>query len=139
MWTNIIIGSTLILITTIIHSMATLAILHYIKKHINLGNLDNNFHRTIWLLGIVLIMFSVTISESALWSYAYVFFDAITTFEEALYFSIVTFTTLGFGDIILSDEWRILGSLEAANGIIIFGWTTAIIMATVQKLYLTER
>ena len=119
MWTNIMIGGTLILFTTIVHSIVTLTILHYIKKHIKIGNLDNNFHQTIWLLVIVLIMFFVTIFESALWSFCYLYFEAIATFEEALYFSIVTFTTLGFGDIILNDDWRILGSLEAANGIIV--------------------
>ena len=113
------IGGTLILFTTIVHSIVTLTILHYIKKHIKIGNLDNNFHQTIWLLVIVLIMFFVTIFESALWSFCYLYFEAIATFEEALYFSIVTFTTLGFGDIILNDDWRILGSLEAANGIIV--------------------
>jgi voltage-gated potassium channel Kch len=61
---------------------------------------------------------------------------ALSSLEEALYFSMVTFTTLGYGDVTLSDRWRLLASFEAANGTIMFGWTTALIMAVVHKLYL---
>ena len=45
------------------------------------------------------------------------------------------FTTLGYGDVVLSDRWRLLSSLEAANGIIMFGWTTAVVMAVVQRSF----
>ena len=44
----------------------------------------------------------------------------------------VTFTTLGYGDVLLNERWRILGSFEAANGIIMFGWTTAIIIISIR-------
>ena len=50
----------------------------------------------------------------------------------------VTFTTLGYGDVLLDEEWRLLASFEAANGIIIFGWTTAIIIAIVQQQYFSK-
>ena len=50
-------------------------------------------------------------------------------------FSIVTFTTLGYGDIILSENWRILASMEAAAGIIFFGWSTAIVFMAIQNIY----
>ena len=62
----------------------------------------------------------------------------ITNFEEALYFSTVTFTTVGYGDIVLDREWRQLASFEAVNGWIIFGWATALIMAVIQRLYFTK-
>jgi voltage-gated potassium channel Kch len=65
----------------------------------------------------------------------YIFIGAFQSFEQALYFSIVTFTTLGYGDITLESNWRLLASFEAASGIIIFGWSTAIIVAVVQRLY----
>ena len=45
-------------------------------------------------------------------------------------------TTLGYGDVTLSDQWRLLSSFQAANGTIMFGWTTALIVAAVHKLYL---
>ena len=46
----------------------------------------------------------------------------------------VAFTTLGFGDVTLGETWRVLSTFEAANGIIMFGWTTALIVAFVQRL-----
>ena len=49
---------------------------------------------------------------------------ALPDLETAFYFSMVTFTTLGFGDVVLTGQWRTLASIQAANGVIIFGWTT---------------
>ena len=48
-------------------------------------------------------------------------------FESAVYFSSVTYTSLGYGDLVLNDQWRLVCGLEAMNGIILFGWTTALI------------
>lgn len=61
------------------------------------------------------------------------------TLEEALYFSTVTLTTLGYGDITLDEQWRLFASLEAANGIILFGWSTALIFAVVQRIVAVNR
>jgi voltage-gated potassium channel Kch len=55
--------------------------------------------------------------------------------ETALYFSMVTFTTLGYGDVVLDERWRLMAAFEAANGIIIFGLTTAAVVAVVQRVY----
>ncbi|MBW2386790.1 MAG: two pore domain potassium channel family protein [Deltaproteobacteria bacterium] len=54
--------------------------------------------------------------------------------ETALYFSIVTFTTLGYGDVTLDADWRLLASIQAANGTIMFGWTTALVMAVIRRI-----
>lgn len=84
---------------------------------------------------IVLLMFVISVVEVALWAVAYQTLGAIEGFEPALYFSMVTFTTLGYGEIVLDPNWRLLASCEAAIGIIMFGWTTAIVIATVQRFY----
>ena len=73
--------------------------------------------------------------DVALWATFYYVSGALPTFEEALYFSTVTFTTVGYGDIVLGREWRQLATFEAVNGWIIFGWATALIMAVIQRLY----
>jgi len=88
-----------------------------------------------WL---ILILFFASIIEAIIWAITYHLIGAIEGFDKSLYFSIVTLTTLGYGDITLHESWRILSSLEAAIGIIIFGWSTAIVMAGVQKLYLRK-
>ena len=83
----------------------------------------------------VLIMFFATLIEVVIWAMGYLALGAMEAREEAVYFSMVTYTTLGYGDITLNEQWRMLSSIEAANGIIMFGWTTAVVIAVVQRLY----
>jgi len=66
----------------------------------------------------VFLMFIIFMQESLLWSVPYLFFGVIEGFKRALYFSMVTYTTLGYGDVVLPERWRLLGSIEAASGII---------------------
>ena len=55
-------------------------------------------------------------------------------FGTAFYHSAVNYTTLGYGDIVMTPAWRLLGPLEAANGVLLFGVTTALVIAILQRL-----
>jgi voltage-gated potassium channel Kch len=83
----------------------------------------------------VLFLLFPIILDVTLWAIFYYVSGALPSFEEALYFSTVTFTTVGYGDIVLGREWRQLATFEAVNGWIIFGWATALITAVIQRLY----
>jgi len=85
----------------------------------------------IWILFLLIPI----VLDLALWGMFYYASGALPSFEEALYFSTVTFTTVGYGDIVLGREWRQLATFEAVNGWIIFGWATALIVALIQRLY----
>jgi hypothetical protein len=87
----------------------------------------------------VLWLFVATILEVWAWAALYLLIDAAQSIEEAAYFSTVTFTTLGYGDITLDEQWRLLSSFEGANGLLMFGWSTALIFAAVQRVYEFER
>ena len=84
----------------------------------------------------VLFFLVPIILDVILWATFYYAQAVLPSFEEALYFSTVTFTTVGYGDIVLGREWRQLATFEAINGWVIFGWTTALIIAVIQRLYL---
>ncbi len=74
-----------------------------------------------------------------LWAFAYLIFtDEFTNIEQAIYLSISSFTTVGFGDIVMSEKWRILSGVEAANGFILFGWSTAFIFEIIAQIYRRE-
>jgi hypothetical protein len=82
---------------------------------------------TLWLL--------LSISLNVwLWAVLLLWLDVFQELEPSVYFSLVSFTTLGFGDIILAQEWRILSGLMAANGLIILGLTTAVLIDFLSRL-----
>jgi flagellar biosynthesis protein FliQ len=83
----------------------------------------------------VLFLLVPVIVDVMLWASVYRLLGALPTFEESTYFSIVTFTTVGYGDIVLSPDFRLLATFEAVNGWIIFGWATALVMIVIQRLY----
>ena len=137
---NIILGSFLIVLTTGIHAGGMILAINTMRSKKGLLKQRLHLKRQFHSVGaIVLIMFFVSLVEVLVWAVTYLLLNAIDGFEQALYFSMVTFTTLGYGDVTLEEQWRLLASFEAANGIIMFGWTTAIVMAAVHHTYFTEQ
>ena len=86
----------------------------------------------------MLLLFLAALIEIGFWAMAYLWLGALTGIEPALYFSAVTFTTLGYGDVVLDSSWRLLASFEAVNGIIMFGWSTALIVGLVQRVFVHQ-
>jgi type IV secretory pathway TrbD component len=80
----------------------------------------------------------VVIHALEIWLYAllYVRLDAFSKLEQALYFSIVTYSTLGYGDLLMPHEWRILGATEAPVGVIMLGWSTAFLISLLSQIRL---
>src|SRR5262249_12257910 len=72
--------------------------------------------------------------QIALWAGAFVLCGAISEFERAFYFSAQNYTSLGYGDVLLSDRWRLLGPFEAINGLLFFGLSTALLFTIISQL-----
>jgi hypothetical protein len=87
----------------------------------------------------VTLLFVASLLEVTAWAAMYLAVGALSDSESAFYFSMVTYTSLGYGDVVLEKGWRLLGAFEAANGIVMFGWTTALIFFIFQRLYFPQK
>jgi voltage-gated potassium channel Kch len=72
--------------------------------------------------------------EIALWAFFYTWKGAVPDLTTALYFSAVTYTTTGYGDVVLPGQWRLVGGVEALTGIIMCGWSAAFFFAVVSQM-----
>ena len=129
-------GSLMILATTVIHGIFTATGITYLTKKFNdWGRITSDWKASVVLSFFVLWLFLATVLQVWTWAILYVVIGALEDFETALYFSTVSFTTLGYGDVVLDKEWRLLASFEAANGLFMFGWSTALVFAVVQWVF----
>ena len=72
--------------------------------------------------------------EIAFWAFFYTWTHAVPDLTTALYFSAVTYTTTGYGDVVLPGQWRLVGGVEALTGIIMCGWSAAFFFAVVSQM-----
>jgi len=136
----LLISIVLVAITVVIHALGTHHWMRYMARHM-IGP-DGNFKPGKVLTAIIstaITLLMLHVVEVVIWAVAYRVLTPISsldTFEKAMYFSVVTFTTLGYGDITLPEqEWRMLSGIEALNGILLVGWTTAFLFAVVQRTW----
>ncbi len=132
---NIAIACCLFMGTTVIHAGGMMLAFRLMQFETEHPNKWINLLPIVKVSNIVILMFLVSVAEVLLWASVYIGLDAIEDLENALYFSMVTYTTLGYGDIVLQEKWHLLASFQAANGIIMFGWTTSIVIAVVTHVY----
>jgi len=136
---NVAIAAFMMIVTTCIHAGGMELMLRGVKNQRTGLRAWLRKTRIYWVVTTILVMFVVALLEALAWASVYLAFGALKGLEQALYFSLVTFTTLGYGEIVLDERWRLLASFEAANGIIMFGWSTAIVMAVVHRVYLADK
>lgn len=126
---HLLIGSSIISLTIVLHVAFTAAAEWGLKReHIWPGRLAGPLRFVTLLVGMTLWLLAAISLSVWLWAFCLIWLDIFQDIETSVYFSLVAFTTLGFGDIILGKEWRILSGLMAANGLLIFGLTTAVLV-----------
>lgn len=127
---NLFIGTSLTLLNLMILLRATRPVLPYLQKQI-VGFTDNPAkHVFVTPLTIVLFfLFIAHLLQFATWAAVFVAVGQFDNYYEAYYFSAVNFTSLGYGDIVMDPEWRLLGPLEAANGVLMFGLSAGMLVA----------
>lgn len=133
--TQLLIGTFAIIGTVMIQSGFIGVLYHWLKKWQTWFSDPAYSSRLILGVNLIVIWLVVGLTTSAwLWSGIYIILGAFESLEPALYFSVVTFTTLGYGDITLNAEWRLLASLTAVNGLIIVGLNTGVLVDTISKI-----
>lgn len=96
-------------------------------------------HHSFWFSlavigGVMFLLLLGNLAQIGIWALMFIFLDEFEVFGEAFYHSMVNFSTLGYGDIVMSEEHRILGPLEAVNGVLMIGASTAVLMAAMQDM-----
>ncbi len=142
MLNEIAVGLGMMILTTIIHAMFMVSGMEMAGWRLSrFGRARGQLMKAALVSGLTAWMFLAIVIEAGVWALLYLFNPLITTLpdpETAFYFSMVTFTTLGYGDVVLTGNWRTLASIQAANGVIVFGWTTALIFVFIQRVYSKE-
>jgi hypothetical protein len=81
----------------------------------------------------VTVLMVAHVLEVFVWSLAYSMVEAAPTNSNLIYFAFVNYTTLGYGDVVPVERWRLLGPMTAMNGVLLFGWSTAVIFEVLRK------
>lgn len=136
---NLGVGTLMCVVTVLTHFWGLLVLTHLMRlgrHHLRLH--EGRRRQALVLLVVMLGIFALHTVE--IWTYALAFYqlDEFASFEAALYFSTSSFTTVGFGDLVMSPRWRMLSAIESANGWILFGWSTAFMLTVTTRLKLLE-
>jgi hypothetical protein len=86
------------------------------------------------MIATVLVLMIAHFAEVLVWSLTYAIVGAAPDGADLIYFAFVNYTTLGYGDVTPVERWRLLGPMTAMNGVLMFGWSTAVIFEVLQKV-----
>jgi len=121
--------------TILIHALAVMATVSFVRHERRLGRVGVNFGKDVWIVTLAIsFALAAHLVDIALWAVLFVFCGEFPRLGTAYYHSAVNYTTLGYGDLIMTPSWRLLGPLEAADGMLMFGVSTAIVFTLTQRL-----
>jgi voltage-gated potassium channel Kch len=129
MFVNLLCGTALIIVTSIVHTIGLIVLTHAVTRLTGRLRLHGRRSRILAMIATVIGLFAVLTVEIWIWAVAHLVLGSAGDFETALYFSTVTFSTVGYGDVVPAREWRLFSSLEGVNGFLLIGWSTAYLIA----------
>jgi hypothetical protein len=128
-----LVGGGVSVINIAIHSL----VMAIVVRVAQLASVKGRSHPALFLAAVMIPIVSVLMATHAaeviVWSCAYAILDVAPAGTDLVYFAFVNYTTLGYGDIVPVERWRSLGPITAMNGVLLFGWSTAVIFEVLRK------
>jgi hypothetical protein len=90
------------------------------------------------MIATVSVLMAAHIAEVLVWSFVYLMVRVAPPGTDLIYFAFVNYTTLGYGDVTPSERWHLVGPMTAMNGVLLFGWSTAVIFAVLQAVMTSQ-
>ena len=132
---SLLLATAIVTATVIIHFAGLLALLrmlgsrgHGFRAH------ESTLGQGALIVSVVLGLFAIHIIEISVYALVYIAIGALAGFETAFYFSTTSFGSIGYGDIVLDHQWRLIGAIEGVNGLILIGWSTAFLLSLMTRL-----
>jgi len=119
----------------IIQSTGMLLLIHWLARVRHVLESPSVARRVGLLVRLFVAIVLLHLLQVALWAAVFWRARELPTLETAAYFSIVTYTTIGFGDVVLGPGWRVLAGIEGLTGLLLGGWSTAFVFAIVNRMY----
>ncbi len=140
LFTSLFVAAVLVAVTSTVH-FAGLVGLSWVMRRGYMMHPDR-YSGVIWqavtIVGLVFCLFSLHSIQIWIYALTYLMIGQFDTLEPALYFATSTFTTVGFGEIVLTPEWRMLSAAESANGFLLIGWSTAFLVSISARVRMFE-
>ena len=137
---NILIGVLTVFVCTVVQCAFIAALKSVLLRWKGIAGIGSSFwEMTVLLSGVTSFLFIGMMVQVYIWALVLYATGEIETFRTTLYFSMVNFTSLGYGDITLSSDRAVLGPMEAANGILMLGLSTSALFSVLQELRLASK
>lgn len=132
----LLLGIAVIIVNMGVQTLATLLLVRYLaKKSINYSD-NATFSSDLRVLSsVLLLLFAGHLVQFYIWALLFVFLGEFNSMDVAYYHSMVNFSSLGYGDIVMSERWRLLGAMEACNGILMFSLSAGVIFSIISNLF----
>ena len=122
-----------------IHAMVMAAVLSVARRTGERATSRQTLRLVTIMMATVSVLMAAHIAEVMVWSLAYAIVGAAPEGADLLYFAFVNYTTLGYGDVTPLPRWNLLGPMTAMNGVLMFGWSTAVMFEVLRKALATMR
>lgn len=135
---QILVGIAVSVCNIAIHAIVMAAVLRVARLASERATSYQSLRLIAVMTAIVSVLMVAHIAEVIVWSFAYAIVGAAPPGTDLIYFAFVNYTTLGYGDVIPLQRWHLLGPMTAMNGVLLFGWSTAVIFAVLRKTMITS-
>lgn len=132
---QILFGGGINLINIAIHALLTTSVVRVAQRAYARSTFHSAFLLVVVLIPTVSVLMITHVFEVFVWALAYTLVDAAPAepFRDLVYFAFVNYTTLGYGDIVPTERWRLIGPMTAMNGVLLFAWSTAVIFEVLRR------
>src|SRR5215203_2493517 len=132
MLSQLLVGWCLMASSVVMHAYGVTSAMRWLRRHdVGSWRLSRWARLFVILAGWIILLH---VAEITVWAMAYTLMRAMPDLQSGVYFSAVTYTTTGYGDLVLPDRWRLVGAVEALTGILMCGWSTGFFFAVLNKM-----